>query len=135
MGGWRGSHSFGFNKKDHVWEGAVKMHLSPKSSLASLQRDYSCGPYSCCISWEDVVLSQKRSQRKYTQACIREGSPQDGEKKAVGRTTRIGEQRNQLLVLLTLLTPSLSISLISPVTFFYYLFSSTYFGFNWLSFF
>ena len=27
---WGGeSHSFGLNKKDHIWEGTVKMHLSP----------------------------------------------------------------------------------------------------------
>lgn len=40
-----------------------------------------------CVSWEDVVLSQKRNQRHNAQASIRDGTPRDGEKKAVDGTT------------------------------------------------
>lgn len=94
-----GGESFIWAQQDLIWEGAVKMCLSPKPSLPSLQRDYSCGPADTLggwqswwamifsyISWGDVVLSQRRNQRQYAQASIRDGSPQDGEKKAVGRT-------------------------------------------------
>lgn len=90
---WGGeSHSFGLNKKDRIWEGTAKMHLSPNLHwsdyteiihVVNWQLGRLVSPagsdtlYIRYIFWEDDELAQKRNQGQHAQASVRDVSPRD----------------------------------------------------------